>query len=111
MNYYNFSKECPICCSSVIIKKKILNKFKFKNYKNKEDYELWLRITKKKINFFGLNEYLTFYRVRKSSLSSFHLSKIINAFKIYKKYYGFNLFFIFFCITRLYINALKKRFI
>lgn len=111
MNYYNFSKECPICCSSVLIKKKILNKFKFKNYKNKEDYELWLRITKKKINFFGINEYLTFYRIRKDSLSSFHLSKIINAFKIYKKYYGFNLFFIFFCITRLYINALKKRFI
>jgi glycosyltransferase involved in cell wall biosynthesis len=48
MNYYNFSKECPICCSSVLIKKKILNKFKFKNYTNKEDYELWLRITKKK---------------------------------------------------------------
>ena len=111
MNYYNFSKECPICCSSVLIKKKILNKFKFKNYKNKEDYELWLRITKKKINFFGLNEYLTFYRIRKDSLSSFHLSKIINAFKIYKKYYSFNFFFIFFCITRLYINALKKRFI
>jgi teichuronic acid biosynthesis glycosyltransferase TuaG len=111
MDYYNFSKECPICCSSVLIKKKILNKFKFKNYTNKEDYELWLRITKKKINFFGLNEYLTFYRIRKGSLSSFHLSKIINAFKIYKKYYGFNLFFIFFCITRLYINALKKRFI
>lgn len=111
MNYYNFLKECPICCSSVLIKKKILNKFKFKNYKNKEDFELWLRITKNKINFFGLNEYLTFYRIRKDSLSSFHLSKIINAFNIYKKYYGFNFFFIFFCIARLYINALKKRFI
>ena len=26
MNYYNFLKECPICCSSVLIKKKILNR-------------------------------------------------------------------------------------
>jgi glycosyltransferase involved in cell wall biosynthesis len=111
MNYYNFSKECPICCSSVLIKRKILNRFKFKNYKTKEDYELWLRITQNKINFLGLNEYLTFYRIRKNNLSSFQLSKIINAFKIYKKYYGFKPFFILFCITRLYINALKKRFV
>ena len=111
MNYNNFLKECPICCSSVLMKKKILNNFKFNNYKNKEDYDLWLRITKKNINFFGLKEHLTFYRIRKNSLSSFQLSKIINAFNIYKKYYGYKLFFIFFCIARLYINALKKRFI
>ena len=111
MNYYDFLKECPICCSSVLIKKKILNNLKFKNYKNKEDYELWLRITKKKITFFGLTEYLTFYRIRNNSLSSYQLSKLINSFNIYKKYYGFKPFFIFFCIIRLYINALKKRLI
>lgn len=110
LDFFNFLKECPICCSSILIKKKILTNFKFKNYKNKEDYELWLRLSKKSNNFFGLDEYLTFYRVRKGSLSSFQLSKIINAFNIYKKYYGFNLFLIFFNITRLYINALKKRF-
>ena len=111
MNYYDFLKECPICCSSVLIKKKILNNLKFKNYKNKEDYELWLRITKKKITFFGLTEYLTFYRIRNNSLSSYQLSKLINSFNIYKKYYGFKPFFILFCIIRLYINALKKRLI
>lgn len=111
INYNKFLKECPICCSSVLLKKKILKKFKFQNYNNKEDYELWLRIAKKKINFFGLNEYLTFYRVRKNSLSSLQLSKLINAFNIYKKYHGFRPFFIFFCIARLYINALKKRLI
>jgi glycosyltransferase involved in cell wall biosynthesis len=111
MNYHNFLKECPVCCSSVLIKKKILNNLKFKNYKNKEDYDLWLRITKKKMTFFGLNEYLTFYRIRKNSLSSYQLSKLVNAFNIYKKHYGFKPFFIFFCIVRLYINALKKRLI
>jgi glycosyltransferase involved in cell wall biosynthesis len=111
LNYFNFLKECPICCSSVLIKKEILKNFKFKDYKNKEDYELWLRISKKKKIFFGLNEYLTFYRIRKGSLSSFQLSKLINAFNIYKKYYGFKPFFIFFCIARLYISALKKRFV
>ena len=111
MNYYNFLQECPICCSSVVIRKNILKNFNFQNYKNKEDYELWLRISKKNFNFYGLNEYLTFYRVRRNSLSSYQLSKIINAFNIYKKHYGFKPFLIFFCIVRLYINALKKRFI
>jgi len=109
INYENFLKECPVCCSSVLIKKKILQKFKFKNYKNKEDYELWLRMAKKNI-FFGLKEYLTFYRIRKGSLSSFHLTKLINAFNIYKEQFGFKFFFISFCVARLYINALKKRF-
>ena len=51
LNYFNFLKECPICCSSVLIKKEVLKNFKFKDYKNKEDYELWLRISKKKKNF------------------------------------------------------------
>jgi len=111
MNYYNFLKECPICCSSVLIKKKILINLKFKNYKNKEDYDMWLRIAKKKNNFFGINEYLTFYRARENSLSSFQVSKLTNAFNIYKEQYGFRIFFILFCIVRLYINAFKKRFI
>ena len=111
INYYNFLKECPICCSSVLIKKKVLLNLKFNNYKNKEDYDMWLKITKNKINFFGLSEYLTFYRVRKNSLSSYQLSKLTNAFNIYKQHFGFKFFFILFCIIRLYINALKKRFI
>jgi teichuronic acid biosynthesis glycosyltransferase TuaG len=111
INYYNFLKECPICCSSVLIKKKVLLNLKFNNYKNKEDYDMWLKITKNKINFFGLSEYLTFYRARKNSLSSYQLSKLTNAFNIYKQHFGFKFFFILFCIIRLYINALKKRFI
>ena len=111
MNYFNFLKECPICCSSVMLKKKIFNSIGFGSYQTKEDYELWLRITKRKINFFGLNEYLTFYRSRKSSLSSYQLNKLINAFNIYKQHYGFRPFFICFSIARLYFNALKKRFI
>lgn len=110
INYYNFLKECPICCSSILIKKKILHNFKFMNYKNKEDYDLWLRISERKFNFFGLNEYLTFYRKRKNSLSSYQVIKLVNAYKIYNKHYKGRIFFILFCIIRLYINACKKRF-
>jgi teichuronic acid biosynthesis glycosyltransferase TuaG len=108
MNYYSFLRECPICCSSVLIKTKIFKNFKFKKYKTKEDYELWLRISKKN-TFYGLNEYLTFYRSRNDSLSSNQFNKLINTYKIYKEHYGFKIYKIFFSIIRLYFNALKKR--
>ena len=40
MNFNKFLRECPISCSSVVIKK-ILSKHKFKKLKTKEDYLLW----------------------------------------------------------------------
>ena len=41
VSYASLLKECPICCSSVVIKRKIFEKIKFKNLKTKEDYMLW----------------------------------------------------------------------
>jgi len=109
MNYRNLLNECPICCSSVVIKKEILNNFKFNNYKTKEDYDLWLRISKSNLIFFGLNEYLTFHRKRKNSLSSYQLSKLVCAFNIYKQHFKYKHFIIFLSIIKLYFNAFKKR--
>ena len=42
LNYNTLIKSNPICCSSSILKKKILLKNKFRNLDTKEDYELWL---------------------------------------------------------------------
>jgi len=109
INYSYFLNECPICCSSVVIKREILNNYKFKNYRTKEDYELWLRISKNNFIFYGLDEYLTFYRKRKNSLSSDQISKLVCAFNIYKEHFRFRPLLIFFSIMKLYFNALKKR--
>ena len=49
-DYNQLLNECPISCSSVLLKKNILNENKFRNLKTKEDYELWLRIAKKNFN-------------------------------------------------------------
>ena len=81
----------------------------FNNYQTKEDYDLWLRISKKKFKFIGIEEYLTYYRVRNNSLSSNQLNKFLNAYKIYNKIYKNNFFLIIYCIGRLYFNAFKKR--
>ena len=110
-NYKQLLKECPISCSSVLLKKDILINNKFKNLKTKEDYELWLRIAKKKYRFGGINKFLTRYRVRNNSLSANHLNKLINAFKIYNKYNNFSIIESILYVVKLYSNAFMKKYL
>jgi len=110
-NYKQLLKECPISCSSVLLKKDILINNKFKNLKTKEDYELWLRIAKKKYRFGGINKFLTCYRVRNNSLSANHLNKLINAFKIYNKYNNFSIIESILYVVKLYSNAFMKKYL
>ena len=49
LDYQNLLKSCDIGLSTVMISKKILLKNKFCSLKTKEDYELWLRLSKKKL--------------------------------------------------------------
>ena len=111
MNFNKFLRECPISCSSVVIKKKILSKHKFKKLKTKEDYLLWLELSKKKYKFFGLDKFLSFYRIRDNSLSALHFNKLFSAYKIYSYYLKFNLFFSLMLISRLYMNAFIKKYL
>ena len=111
LKYFDLLRQCPICCSSVVLKKSILKKNKFRLIKTKEDYELWLRLSKKNFLFGGINKYFTIYRVRKNTLSSKHFNKLYNAFKIYNHYNKFNPIFSFYCICRLYFNAFIKKFV
>jgi teichuronic acid biosynthesis glycosyltransferase TuaG len=111
VTYESLLRECPICCSSVVVKKKIFKTIKFKNLKTKEDYMLWLDFAKKGYKFIGLNKFLSFYRVRNNSLSSLHLNKIFSAFKIYSHYLNYNFLLSIFFILRLYLNAFKKKYI
>lgn len=108
LNFQDIVKANPICCSSVIIEKNLLLKNKFNNLRTKEDYELWLRISKK-IPFYPLNKRLTNYRVRDNSLSSLQINKIINAFKIFRFYNNYDFIVSIYFVLRLYINAIIKK--
>ena len=110
ISYNTLLKECSICCSSVVIKKKVLKKIKFQNLKTKEDYMLWLDLSKKGYKFFGINKFLSFYRIRSNSLSNLHLNKIYSAFKIYSYYLNYNFLYSIFFVLRLYLNAFKKKY-
>ena len=110
MNYNYLLRECPICCSSVVIKRNILKKYNFSPLETKEDYELWLRLAKNKYIFGGINSYLTAYRIRDNSLSSKQFNKIYNAFKIYYKYNKKNFIKSVIFTFRLYFNAFLKKY-
>ena len=104
-------KSCPDCCSSVLIKKYCLKNLKFGNYRTKEDYDLWIKLSLKNYRIKSIKNFLTYYTIRKSSLSSLHLNKIINAYLIYSNTLKFNYFYSLFSVLRLYFNALKKKYL
>jgi len=110
MNYNDLIKKCPICCSSVVIKSSILKKYNFSLIKTKEDYELWLRLAKNNYIFGGVNSYLTYYRLSNKSLSSKHLNKAYNAFKIFYIYNNYSLTKSIIFTMRLYFNAFIKKY-
>ena len=72
---------------------------------------LWLDLSKKGYKFFGINKFLSFYRIRSNSLSNFHLNKIYSAFKIYSYYLNYNFLYSIFFVLRLYLNAFKKKYL
>ena len=88
-----------------------MKKNQFSKLKTKEDYELWLRLSKKNFKFGGVNKYLTFYHIRKNSLSSYHFNKLINAFKIYNNYNSYGIILSILFTIRLYYNAFIKKFL
>jgi len=107
MTYQNLLNSCDIGLSTVIIKKKILSKNPFPIISTKEDYVLWLHLSKK-YKILGLRLYLTSWRKVRGSLSGNFLLKIKNAFIVYNKYEKFNFFSAVFRVLILSINFLKK---
>ncbi len=104
-----FAKSCDIGLSTVIIKKKILDKkLKFAKLKTKEDFVLWLRILEKNIKIYGLNKNLSYWRKTSGSLSSSIFQKLFDGYKVYNKYMKFNFFMSMYYLLCLSINYLKK---
>ena len=103
-------KSCDIGLSTVVIKKELISdEIKFPALKTKEDFVLWLKLLKKNIKIYGLNEVLTFWTKSDDTLSSSTIQKIIDGFRVYNKYMNFNYIkstYYLFCLS---INYLLKR--
>ena len=106
--YYNdLLKSCDIGLSTVMIDRRKFLKYKFSKNKTKEDYSLWLKLSKKKF-ISGLNKNLTLWRDSPNSLSSNIPQKLFDAFDIYYNQEKFNFVDSLFKVINLSINFLKK---
>ena len=103
-------KSCDIGLSTVLLRKKILNKnLKFPKLQTKEDFVLWLKLLKKKIKIYGLKENLVSWRKSENALSSSFFQKILDGFRVYNKYMNFNLITSIYYLFLLSLNYLVKR--
>lgn len=110
MSYKDLINSCDVGLSTVMVKKKILKKrYLFPNLKTKEDYVLWLKLTKNGRKIFAIKEKLSFWRNKKNSLSSSTTQKLKDAYKVYKDYEKLSLIDSFFKVINLSINYLLKK--
>ena len=109
LNYNDLLKSCDIGLSTIILNKKFFYNNKFSKLKTKEDYLLWLKITKKVKFIYGLNQYLTFWRENKSSLSSSITQKMLDAFRLYRLHLNHSFIFSVLFTLRLAFYAIIKK--
>ena len=101
-------KSCDLALSTVIIKRDIFRFFNFKSIKTKEDYLLWLEMSKSNIKITGINKILSLWRRVPGSLSSNIVQKIKDAFTVYYKYEKLSIFTSIINIFILSFFAFKK---
>ena len=109
LEYKDLIYSCDIGLSTVMIDAKLKSKIVFPNIKTKEDFILWLKLSKKH-NFFGLQQDLVSWRKSKAS-SSYIYQKIKDAFTLYSKYEKFNLIKSYLFVLMLSLNFIKKSFL
>jgi len=104
-------KSCDVGLSTVMLKRKLITaESQFVDLKTKEDFVLWLNITKKNINIYGIDQGLCSWRKTKKSLSTNVFQKLFDGFLVYNKYMKFNLLKSLYYLAILSINYLKKRY-
>tara|TARA_B100000927_G_scaffold181817_1_gene146422 strand:- start:1140 stop:1904 length:765 start_codon:yes stop_codon:yes gene_type:complete len=108
-NFNQFIKNTSIATSTMIIRRSSMSnlKFKKKGY-GFDDYIFKAELLKKKINTQHFNEFLTYYRIRKKSISSNPLRNILWVWKINKNYFNFKFFFNLKSLFFIIINSIKK---
>lgn len=109
LTYNDLIKSCDIALSTVVIKKSILKNYKFTDIITKEDYLLWLQLSKNKVKIVGINKIFASWRDVSNSLSSNVWQKIKDAFKIYYIYEKKSFFNSIMSIFILSFFALKKK--
>jgi teichuronic acid biosynthesis glycosyltransferase TuaG len=107
--YKDLILSCDVALSSVVIKKDIFKDYKFTKITTKEDYLLWLKLSKNNIKIIGIDKIFTYWRKVSNSLSSDIWQKIKDAFKIYYIYEKKSLFMSIINVIFLSFFSLNKK--
>lgn len=109
LSYNDLLRSCDIALSSVILKRSLLiESLKFGDTKTKEDFFLWLKISKREV-IHGINKKLINWRKTENSLSSDIIQKLIDAFIVFDKVEKQNFFITFYYVIRLSIYYIFKK--
>ena len=108
LGYKNLIYSCDIGLSTVMVNSKIKNMIRFPKLKTKEDYVLWLKLSRK-YKIYGLQKNLVFWRKNKNPFS-YTIQKIKDAFIVYSKFEKFNKVKTLLHVFLLSTNFIKKIF-
>ena len=109
ITYKKLLNSCDIGLSTVMISAKIKRLIKFEKIVTKEDYILWLRLSKK-YKIIGINKSLTNWRNTSESLSSSVIQKFKDAYIVYNKYLGEGKLLSIYRVINLSVNYVFKIF-
>lgn len=85
INYNGLLKHCVIGCLTVMLDTEKTGKVKMINMRNRQDYVLWLNLTKVGFVAYGLPEILAKYRLVKNSISSNKIKMAKRNWYVYRK--------------------------
>lgn len=111
LSFKQLRNSCDIGLSTVIIKKSVFKneKFRFGKTKTKEDFILWLILSKNGIEISGIEECLSSWRKNTGSLSSSNIQKLIDGYTVYRNYLYYSRLKSFFFLIILSINFVLKK--
>ncbi len=111
LSFEQLRNSCDIGLSTVIVKKDVFNNelFRFGKTKTKEDFILWLLLAKNGIKLFGMNECFVSWRKNSESLSSSNFQKIIDGYRVYRKYLKYSRTKSLFFLIILSFNFMLKK--
>jgi teichuronic acid biosynthesis glycosyltransferase TuaG len=109
IKYEDLINSCDIGLSTIMVSSKIKKEMNFCSLKTKEDYVLWLKLSKK-YTLYGINRFYTKWRNLNSSISSSVYRKIIDAFLVYYIFQKFSLIKSIFLVLNLSLFSIKKKY-
>lgn len=108
VDYKTLLRKNLLSCSSVMVKKDIIEKYKMPSDDMSEDYAVWLMILREVGLAYGVNEPLLIYRLSKNSKSSSRIKAFKMHFNAYR-YVGYSFVYSLFLTVLYTFYSITKR--